>query len=89
MAKVLFLHKVKYASQWFAANEAFEVEDKDLDALVKDGAVIVEAAKKVVEKPIEVVEEVKEEVKEELVPTAEEISEVKEVKKPTRKRKGK
>ena len=41
MAQVKFANKVKYNGAWYPAHATFEVEDKDVDALVIKGAIVV------------------------------------------------
>lgn len=41
MAQVKFANKVKYNGAWYPAHATFEVEDKDVAALVSKGAIVV------------------------------------------------
>lgn len=40
MAQVKFANKIKYKGAWYLAHEPFEVDDKDVQALVDKGAMV-------------------------------------------------
>lgn len=45
MAKVKFVNTAKYRGVWYPAHTCFSVDDKDVESLVKLGAIVIEAPK--------------------------------------------
>lgn len=46
MAKVKFVNTAKYKGSLYPAHTCFSVDDKDVESLVKQGAIVIEAPKK-------------------------------------------